>query len=76
MARESLYEVIDCILDGDQLNTFLLTISDHDRYTYTHSVNVGETPDDGPTLQMEDVPFPGAEYHQVQNKRLRSEIPL
>jgi HD-GYP domain-containing protein (c-di-GMP phosphodiesterase class II) len=40
-ARESLYEVIDCILDGDQLNTFLLTISDHDLYTYTHSVNVG-----------------------------------
>jgi HD-GYP domain-containing protein (c-di-GMP phosphodiesterase class II) len=40
-ARESLYEVIDCILDGDQLNTFLLTISDHDMYTYTHSVNVG-----------------------------------
>jgi HD-GYP domain-containing protein (c-di-GMP phosphodiesterase class II) len=40
-ARESLYEVIDCILDGDQLNQFLLTISDHDLYTYTHSVNVG-----------------------------------
>ncbi len=40
-ARESLYEVIDCILDGDQLNQFLLTISDHDMYTYTHSVNVG-----------------------------------
>jgi HD-GYP domain-containing protein (c-di-GMP phosphodiesterase class II) len=28
VARESFYEVIDCILDGDQLNTFLLTISD------------------------------------------------
>ena len=40
-ARENLYEVIDCILDGDQLNQFLLTISDHDMYTYTHSVNVG-----------------------------------
>jgi HD-GYP domain-containing protein (c-di-GMP phosphodiesterase class II) len=40
-ARESLHEVIDCILDGDQLNQFLLTISDHDMYTYTHSVNVG-----------------------------------
>ena len=40
-ARESLYEVIDCILDGDQLNELLLTISDHDMYTYTHSVNVG-----------------------------------
>ena len=40
-ARESLYEVVDCILDGDQLNQFLLTISDHDMYTYTHSVNVG-----------------------------------
>jgi HD-GYP domain-containing protein (c-di-GMP phosphodiesterase class II) len=40
-ARVSLYEVIDCILEGDQLNTYLLTISDHDMYTYTHSVNVG-----------------------------------
>jgi HD-GYP domain-containing protein (c-di-GMP phosphodiesterase class II) len=40
-ARENLHEVIDCILEGDQLNTFLLTISDHDMYTYTHSVNVG-----------------------------------
>jgi HD-GYP domain-containing protein (c-di-GMP phosphodiesterase class II) len=40
-ARESLYEVIDCILDSDQLNQLLLTISDHDMDTYTHSVTVG-----------------------------------
>jgi HD-GYP domain-containing protein (c-di-GMP phosphodiesterase class II) len=40
-ARVSLYEVIDCILEGDQLNTYLLTLSDHDMYTYTHYVNVG-----------------------------------
>ncbi|NPV06318.1 MAG: DUF3391 domain-containing protein [Syntrophaceae bacterium] len=40
-AKEGFYEVIDCILEVDHLSRYLLSIRDHDAYTYTHSVNVG-----------------------------------
>ena len=40
-AKNGFYEVIDCILDEDHLNHYLLSIRDYDTYTYSHSVNVG-----------------------------------
>jgi cyclic di-GMP phosphodiesterase len=40
-AKEALYEVVDCILSEGEIATFLTQITDHDLYTYTHSVNVG-----------------------------------
>jgi len=40
-AKNGFYEVIDCILEEDHLNHYLLTIRDYDAYTYSHSVNVG-----------------------------------
>jgi HD-GYP domain-containing protein (c-di-GMP phosphodiesterase class II) len=40
-AKNGFYEVIDCILEADHLNHYLLSIRDYDSYTYSHSVNVG-----------------------------------
>ena len=40
-AKEGLYEIVDCILADDEMATYLVKITDHDLYTYTHSVNVG-----------------------------------
>ena len=40
-AKEDLYEVVDCILAEDEITAYLTKITDHDLYTYTHSVNVG-----------------------------------
>lgn len=40
-AKNGFYEVIDCILEEDHLNHYLLSIRDYDTYTYSHSVNVG-----------------------------------
>lgn len=40
-AKTGFYEVIDCILEEDHLNHYLLAIRDYDAYTYSHSVNVG-----------------------------------
>jgi HD-GYP domain-containing protein (c-di-GMP phosphodiesterase class II) len=40
-AKSGFYEVIDCILEEDHLNHYLLAIRDYDAYTYSHSVNVG-----------------------------------
>jgi HD-GYP domain-containing protein (c-di-GMP phosphodiesterase class II) len=40
-AKEDLYEVVDCILAEDEIAAYLTQITDHDLYTYTHSVNVG-----------------------------------
>ena len=40
-AKEDLYEIVDCILADDEMATYLVQITDHDLYTYTHSVNVG-----------------------------------
>jgi HD-GYP domain-containing protein (c-di-GMP phosphodiesterase class II) len=60
-ARENLYEVIDCILEEDQLNALLLTISDHDVYTYTHSVNVGVL-----SLLLAKKYFGGSDRHDLR----------
>jgi len=40
-AKNGFYEVIDCILEEDHLNHYLLSIRDYDICTYSHSVNVG-----------------------------------
>lgn len=40
-AKNGFYEVIDCILEEDHLNHYLLRIRDYDTCTYSHSVNVG-----------------------------------
>ncbi|HQM30709.1 MAG TPA: HD-GYP domain-containing protein [Syntrophales bacterium] len=40
-AKADLYEIVDCILADDEMATYLVKITDHDLYTYTHSVNVG-----------------------------------
>jgi HD-GYP domain-containing protein (c-di-GMP phosphodiesterase class II) len=40
-AKECLYEIVDCILADDEIADYLMKITDHDLYTYTHSVNVG-----------------------------------
>ena len=40
-AKDGFYEVIDCILEEDHLNHYLLSIRDYDTCTYSHSVNVG-----------------------------------
>jgi HD-GYP domain-containing protein (c-di-GMP phosphodiesterase class II) len=40
-AKEGLYEIVDSILADDEMATYLVKITDHDLYTYTHSVNVG-----------------------------------
>lgn len=40
-AKQELYEVVDCILAEDEIAAYLTKITDHDLYTYTHSVNVG-----------------------------------
>jgi len=40
-AKNGFYEVIDCILEEDHLNHYLLSIRDYDTCTYSHSVNVG-----------------------------------
>ncbi|HET6515450.1 MAG TPA: HD-GYP domain-containing protein [Thermodesulfovibrionales bacterium] len=40
-AKEGIAEVVDFILSEDTIAQNLLTITSHDFYTYTHSVNVG-----------------------------------
>ncbi len=40
-AKLGIYEMVDCIMSDDNTSRCLLTITNHDFYTYTHSVNVG-----------------------------------
>jgi len=40
-ARRGISEVVDLILSDNETTRYMLTITSHDYYTYTHSVNVG-----------------------------------
>ncbi|HYA13094.1 MAG TPA: HD-GYP domain-containing protein [Syntrophales bacterium] len=40
-AKKGIAEVVDLILTDDKTSLYLLSITSHDFYTYTHSVNVG-----------------------------------
>ena len=40
-AKKGIAEVVDLILSDDKTSLYLLSITSHDFYTYTHSVNVG-----------------------------------
>jgi len=40
-AKKSIAEIVDLILTDDKTSLYLLSITSHDFYTYTHSVNVG-----------------------------------
>ncbi len=40
-STEEIKDVVEVILDHKDVNSHLLAITDHDFYTYTHSVNVG-----------------------------------
>jgi HD-GYP domain-containing protein (c-di-GMP phosphodiesterase class II) len=40
-SKEAIGGMVDMVLNDDETTTSLLQISDHDFYTYTHSVNVG-----------------------------------
>jgi HD-GYP domain-containing protein (c-di-GMP phosphodiesterase class II) len=40
-AKKGIAEVVDLILTDDETSYYLLSITSHDYYTYTHSVNVG-----------------------------------
>jgi len=40
-AKKGIAEVVDLILADDKTSLYLLSITSHDFYTYTHSVNVG-----------------------------------
>ncbi len=39
--KSGVYDIVDMILDDEETSSQLLSITDHDPYTYTHSVNVG-----------------------------------
>lgn len=39
--KTGVYDIVDVILDEEETANQLLNITDHDPYTYTHSVNVG-----------------------------------
>ncbi|MDQ5985471.1 MAG: Cyclic di-GMP phosphodiesterase [Syntrophus sp. SKADARSKE-3] len=39
--KQGMSEIVDLILRDDQTTFYLINITDHDYYTYTHSVNVG-----------------------------------
>jgi HD-GYP domain-containing protein (c-di-GMP phosphodiesterase class II) len=40
-AKKGIAEIVDLILTDDKTSLYLLSITSHDFYTYTHSVNVG-----------------------------------
>jgi HD-GYP domain-containing protein (c-di-GMP phosphodiesterase class II) len=40
-SKKAIAEIVELILNDDQAAEGLITITDHDYYTYTHSVNVG-----------------------------------
>lgn len=40
-AKQGIFEMVDCIISDDETSKCLLNITNHDLYTYTHSVNVG-----------------------------------
>lgn len=40
-AKGGLYDVVDLIMSEEEMAQYLLEITSHDFYTYTHSVNVG-----------------------------------
>ena len=40
-AKQGIFDMVDCIISDDDTSKCLITITDHDLYTYTHSVNVG-----------------------------------
>jgi HD-GYP domain-containing protein (c-di-GMP phosphodiesterase class II) len=40
-AKQGIFEMVDCIISEDEMSRCLLSITSHDLYTYTHSVNVG-----------------------------------
>lgn len=39
--KTGIYDIVDMILDEEETSNQLLNITDHDLYTYAHSVNVG-----------------------------------
>ena len=40
-AKQGIFEMVDCIISDNETSRCLLSITSHDLYTYTHSVNVG-----------------------------------
>ncbi|MFB3925039.1 MAG: HD-GYP domain-containing protein [Syntrophales bacterium] len=40
-ARRGISETVDFIISNDEISSHLISITSHDLYTYTHSVNVG-----------------------------------
>jgi len=40
-AKQGIYDIVDFIVSDDETSNCLLSITNHDLYTYTHSVNVG-----------------------------------
>ena len=40
-AKEGIYDIVDFVMSDDETSKFILNITNHDFYTYTHSVNVG-----------------------------------
>jgi HD-GYP domain-containing protein (c-di-GMP phosphodiesterase class II) len=41
VAKQGIFEMVDCIISDDRTTRCLIDITSHDLYTYTHSVNVG-----------------------------------
>jgi len=39
--KKEVYNIVDCIIDDDKMSNYLHSLTSHDFYTYTHSVNVG-----------------------------------
>jgi HD-GYP domain-containing protein (c-di-GMP phosphodiesterase class II) len=40
-AKKGITDIVDLIIDDDETAQYMLSITSHDYYTYTHSVNVG-----------------------------------
>jgi HD-GYP domain-containing protein (c-di-GMP phosphodiesterase class II) len=59
-ARKGIFEIVDLILADDETSQYMLSITSHDYYTYTHSVNVGVL-----AVSLSKVLFKGSRSHDL-----------
>ncbi len=60
-AKKGIFKVVDCIISEDDTSHCLLNITNHDLYTYTHSVNVGFL-----SLLLAKKIFNGSQDHNIR----------
>lgn len=59
-SKNAIAEIVDFVMENDDATNYLIKITDHDYYTYTHSVNVGFW-----AISLAKVLFRGSDAHNM-----------